>query len=107
MDEQTDEPHHIYSVYALPFSQTANGFTGIYTLSFPDRCWNSSGEKLYFSDTQKSLVQIVCVDIITCQVKYLTSGLTEGSYVVLDVNEDIMVFRYASPSQSPIIVSIT
>lgn len=93
----------ITTVIDIVSTPKANGFTGIYTLSFPDRCWNSSGEKLYFSDTQKSLVQIVCVDIITCQVKYLTSGLTEGSYVVLDVNEDIMVFRYASPSQSPII----
>lgn len=93
---------------SVVYVSVANGFTGVYNISFPERCWDSSGERVYFSDIQKASVQIVCVNVVTREAGYITSSLTrQGTYTLFDVCDDLMVFSYSCPSQPPQVVCNT
>ena len=58
---------------------------------------------MYFSDIQGALVHIVCVD--TTGARYITRGLEQGTYQLLDLSGGAMVFTVSHPSQAPVVVS--
>ena len=95
-----------YHFFSSILISVGNGFTGIYSISFPQRCWDTAGEKVYFSSSQKALVQIVCVDTVKREAEYITAGLEEkGTYSLLDIVDGLMLFSYNCPSQPSVVVS--
>ena len=61
---------------------------------------------MYFSDIQGALVHIVCVDTTgSGEARYITQGLEQGTYQLLDVSGGVMVFTVSRPSQAPVVVS--
>jgi acylaminoacyl-peptidase len=76
---------------------TDAGFTGIYAITIPQRCWDVKGEKFYYNDMQKSLGQVMCVDITSGAVNIMTADTEPGTYRVFDVHNDLLIGNYSSP----------
>ena len=82
-----------------------DGFTGIYTISLPERCWDTKGNVLFYNDLQKSYVHIMSIDVTNGDVNCLTANTELGCYGVFDVYNDLLVGQYSNPCHPPKIVT--
>ena len=90
---------------SLSLSLSAAGeFPGFYNLSFPLRCWDSSGTRLLLHNSWGSLVQVTHVDITTGTVSNVSGSNSKGAWLVLDVSYDLVVAQFASLNQCPQLV---
>ena len=83
--------------YCVLLYSAGDGFTGVYSYSFPDRCWEEC-DRIYYHDNQKCCGQIMCINVNTGSVSCVTADTEKGAYAVLDVFDGLLLGRYANPA---------
>ena len=82
------------------------GFAGYYCCILPERCWDSSGDRLVHDENCASERVVMCVDTNSMKVTKVTSNTDrKGVWSVLDVSCDIIVAQFSNPNSPPQLVS--
>jgi acylaminoacyl-peptidase len=83
----------------VPRVTSALEFPGIYSLAMPKRCWSEDGLRVYFTSLWRSRQVILCVDLEHPNTVHRISPVDpDGSWIVQDVAEGLIVASFANPS---------
>ncbi|OQV21019.1 Acylamino-acid-releasing enzyme [Hypsibius exemplaris] len=82
----------------------ATDFPGLYSQTFPTRCWSADNKRVVMSTAWRSTHQIIAINVKTKAVISLTTGdliKTLPKWEVLDVSDDLIIASASSPSVCP------
>jgi hypothetical protein len=86
----------------------SKSFAGYYCCFLPERCWDSSGERIVHDENCGSERVIMCVDTNTKKVSRIASAGDvdrKGVWYVVDVLHDVVVAHFSNPNSPPQLVS--
>ena len=81
----------------------AHPFPGMYTAALPERCWDSEGVRVVWSDAWEGSLEVESVRVDGGRVVRV-SGDKKGAWSVIDVSHDLVLAQYASPNCTPKLV---
>uniref|UniRef100_A0A669EGJ8 acylaminoacyl-peptidase n=1 Tax=Oreochromis niloticus TaxID=8128 RepID=A0A669EGJ8_ORENI len=85
----------------LTFPYENNGFTGIYSCQLSPQCWSADSQRVIISCPQRSLKDLLMVDISTGSITSLTPKSEVGNWCLLNIERDLMVVSCSSPNSPP------
>ncbi|XP_064633594.1 acylamino-acid-releasing enzyme-like isoform X1 [Lineus longissimus] len=80
-------------------SSQGDDFPGLFTGSFPARCWSSDNKRLITHSGWRSRSEIIVINVETKKVIRLTNDALFGNWIVLDVCDDLILAHRSSPCQ--------
>uniref|UniRef100_I3K3E5 Acylamino-acid-releasing enzyme n=1 Tax=Oreochromis niloticus TaxID=8128 RepID=I3K3E5_ORENI len=78
-----------------------DGFTGIYSCQLSPQCWSADSQRVIISCPQRSLKDLLMVDISTGSITSLTPKSEVGNWCLLNIERDLMVVSCSSPNSPP------
>lgn len=78
-----------------------DGFTGIYSCQLSPQCWSADSQRVIISCPQRSLKDLLMVDISTGSITSLTAKSEVGNWCLLNIERDLMVVTCSSPNSPP------
>lgn len=78
-----------------------DGFTGIYSCQLSPQCWSADSQRVIISCPQRSLKDLLMVDISTGSITSLTAKSEVGNWCLLNIERDLMVVNCSSPNSPP------
>ncbi|XP_005732521.1 acylamino-acid-releasing enzyme-like [Pundamilia nyererei] len=78
-----------------------DGFTGIYSCQLSPQCWSADSQRVIISCPQRSLKDLLMVDISTGSITSLTTKSEVGNWCLLNIERDLMVVNCSSPNNPP------
>ncbi|XP_035761636.1 acylamino-acid-releasing enzyme isoform X1 [Neolamprologus brichardi] len=78
-----------------------DGFTGIYSCQLSPQCWSADSQRVIISCPQRSLKDLLMVDISTGSITSLTAKSEVGNWCLLNIERDLMVVSCSSPNSPP------
>ncbi|XP_077182109.1 acylamino-acid-releasing enzyme-like isoform X4 [Paroedura picta] len=83
--------------------RTATSFWGIYSGALPLLCWATDNRRVLLSTPQRSRKELLVVDTKLGSVKCVTAGTPEGSWILLGIQQDLLVVSCSSPNCPPVL----
>ncbi|XP_043564339.1 acylamino-acid-releasing enzyme-like isoform X5 [Chiloscyllium plagiosum] len=80
---------------------TVDGFTGIYCSDLALNCWARDSQRVVIDTAQRSRKDLIVINIATGIVTSLTTDSEVGSWMLLDIQQDLMVVSCSSPNCPP------
>ena len=83
---------------------SASCFPGLFTLALNERCWFNDGKRIVISTKWRSKEELIVIHTETGEVTRLTEDPQIGTWVLLDVDDDVILASCSSPNQPQYLV---